>query len=184
MDQSERIRQGAIIIILGIDNLRHTHIIKVVRYYPIQEKRINNMAKKTEIVNQETGEITVVRGVSARAMRPPKSKEVTTISDIAGKNPAAVNLRDHPEFSGMDIYIMDARFSESTLGGKKGSYLVAACYVTASGAEPKEENFLIIMTGSENVQGRVADAMLAAGDGSCFPIKGTLRNSGRAWFLD
>jgi hypothetical protein len=140
---------------------------------------------KTEIVNQDTGEITVVRG-ARKAFAIPDPKTITPINEVAGKNPAAVNLRDHPEFNGMEAIVMDARFNDSTLGGKKGTYLVAACYIVSPGSAPKEENFTIIMTGSENVQGRIADALLIAEEqgGSPFPLKGTLRNAGRAWFLD
>jgi len=140
---------------------------------------------KTQVVDAETGEITIVRG-ARKAFAIPDPKTITPIDQVAGKNPAAVNLRDHPEFNGMEVIVMDARFSDSTLGGKKGTYLVAACYVVAPGATPKEDNFTIIMTGSENVQGRIADALLIAEEsgGTPFPLKGTLRNAGRAWFLD
>lgn len=142
--------------------------------------------KNNQIVNQETGEIVVVRGVSAKTMAPPKRAEVTPIEAIAGKNPPAINLRDHPELSGMEVTIMDSRFQESTLGGKKGSYVIAACYVTAPGVQAEAKDFMILMTGSENVQGRIAEAIMAAEGGSPYPISGTLRCSagGRAWFLD
>lgn len=140
---------------------------------------------KAQAVNQQTGEITVVRG-SRSQFALPKNSTVTPIETVAGKNPPASNLRDHPELNGMDVVIMANRFQDSTLGGKKGTYAIMACFVSAPGVEPKEEDFRILMTGSENVQGRLADAELAAGDGSPYPLRGRLRLSpgGRAWFLD
>ena len=139
-----------------------------------------------QIVNNTTGEIVMVRGASAKNMKPPKRKDVTSIDSVAGKNPPAVNLKDHPEFSGREIIIMEAKFKASTLGGDNKSYVLLACYMPAPGKEATDQDFVIIITGSENVQARIADAEISAGEGSPYPITGTLRTSkgGRAWFLD
>jgi hypothetical protein len=144
------------------------------------------MSKSVQTVDPQTGEIIVARGTKRAMMKIPKREEITPLDKVAGKNPPAINLRDHPELAGKELVIMDAKFLPSTLGGKLDTYLLMACFVTAPGQDPKEEDFVIIMTGSENVQGRVADAEMAAGEGSPYPLRATLRCSqgGRAWFLD
>lgn len=140
---------------------------------------------KPQIVDPSTGEIVQVK-ISKSVFKPPKAGAVTPIDQVAGKNPPAVNLKDHPEFSGMELTIMDAKWKKSTLGGHLDTYLLLACFITTPGTQPKESDYVILMTGAENVQARIADAEMAAGEGSPYPLKGILRASkgGRAWFLD
>lgn len=140
---------------------------------------------KATVTNPNTGEIVTVKS-SVISRKPPKAKEVTDINQVTGKNPPFSNLRDNPQFSGMEFIIADASFRSSTLGGHQSSFVLLGGWLVAPGAEAREEDYIIISTGSENVQGRVAAAMMAADEsgGEAFPLRGTLRNQGRAWFLD
>lgn len=107
-------------------------------------------------------------------------KRVSNINAVAGKNPMAVNLRDHPEFAGMDLYVQDVTFHEGTGDGKKTLFLVASGRICAPGGDPNKVEPMVLITGASNVFDRIA---YASAQGA-FPIKGTLRKSGRAWFLD
>lgn len=138
-------------------------------------------------VDPNTGEIYVPRVTSARTIAIPKKETITPLSKIAGENPPALNLRDNRDFfNGKEIIIMEAKFRESTVDGKLSSFVIMAGFVYVPGTEPKQEDFKIIMTGSENVQGRLAEAEMAAGEGSPYPIVARFRcaQGGRAWFLD
>lgn len=116
----------------------------------------------------------------AAAIAKVDRKTVSRINDVAGKNPLAFNLRDHPEFSGMDIYVMDATFKQGTLDGNQTTYVLATVRICAPGADPNEVEPGIMMTGSSNVFDRIVAAMQA----NALPVVGTLRKSGRAWFID
>lgn len=134
---------------------------------------------KQTVVDSRTGAVIPVNtGISK--MVPPDMKAITPIDKVAGKNPAAANLRDHPEFSGMQCTIVDAKFGSGDIGGKSTAFVVIACFLHAVGAKPKEEDARVLITGSDNVYARVATAYAQ----SAFPISGVLRKSGRAWFLD
>lgn len=111
---------------------------------------------------------------------PPDLKTVTNVSQVAGKNPPACNLRDHDELSGMDVYIVDCAFGSGDQNGRPSPFVVIKGFVTSPGKAPTEENAMVIVTGADNVYQRVA---LAFAD-HMLPIRGTLRKSGRAWFLD
>lgn len=106
--------------------------------------------------------------------------EVSDINKVAGKNPVAFNLRDHPEFSGMDCYVTGAELHSGTLDGNMTTYVVAGVRICGPGGDPNKVEPGIMMTGSSNVFDRIVAAMEA----NAFPVKGTLRKSGRAWFLD
>lgn len=105
---------------------------------------------------------------------------VSNINDVAGRNPAAFNLRDHPEFSGMEMYVQDATFKQGVIDGNTTTYVLATVRICAPGADPNSVEPGIIMTGSSNIFDRIVAAMQA----NALPIKGLLRKSGRAWFLD
>lgn len=140
---------------------------------------------KPAIVNKNTGEIIVAQG-TRRELNPPKLKQVTAIKEVAGENPLAINLKDHPELNGQHIIIVETKWKPSTLGGHLNTFVLFGAYVCAPGEEPKKEQYQLFMTGAENVQGRLADAEMQAGEGSPYPLSATLRCSkgGQAWFLD
>jgi hypothetical protein len=111
---------------------------------------------------------------------PPDPKSVSPIDKVAGKNPPVANLRDHPEWAGMDLYITDVRFGEGEVNGKHSDYFIAVAFVCAPGKKPAKENFVLLRTGADNVYQRIAEAYVK----NALPVKGTLRRGGRAWFLD
>lgn len=123
---------------------------------------------------------TIVPFVKHAELEKIDMKHVNNINQVAGKNPLSVNLRDHPEFSGMDLYVQEVTFHEGTGDGKKTLFLVATGRICAPGGDPNKVEPVVLITGASNVFDRVAVAAAAG----AFPIKGTLRKSGRAWFLD
>lgn len=133
---------------------------------------------KNQIVDARTGEVILIKDQTD--FQPPDPRTVSDVNKVVGKNPPKANLRDHPEYSGMEITIMDVRFTGGDIGGKKTTFMVAPAYITVPGRKATQEDFRMLITGSDNVIGRVA-AAFAKG---ALPIKGTLRLSGRAWFLD
>lgn len=131
-----------------------------------------------QIIDSRTNEQIVVHEPSA--LKPPDPKTVSDINAVAGSNPPAVNLRDHPEFNGKEFTVVDVRFTSGETGGKKTTYMVAAGYLCNKGEKPSEKNFVVLLTGSSNVLTRVMQAFSQ----NALPVKGTLRLGGKAWFLD
>jgi hypothetical protein len=108
---------------------------------------------------------------------PPALATVSPLKAVAGENPSAVNLKDHPDLSGKSLVIVGCQFKE----GDMGEYVLIACYVVdGPDVQPTEKDFTLVMTGSENVLNRLA----IANQEHAFPVVGTLRQVGRAWFLD
>lgn len=134
--------------------------------------------EKQQIIDSKTGEIIVSR--PAIALRPPDPKSVKKIGDVAGANPPAINLRDHPELHGMELQVVDVHFTSGDTGGKKTTYMVAAAYIVRPGAKATPDDFRIVLTGADNVMGRVMEAF----SNNALPVSGILRKAGRAWFLD
>lgn len=132
----------------------------------------------TKSVDPTTGE--VLPSTETNLSIIPDPKTVTSINKVAGKNPLAINLRDHPEFSGKEFLCVAARFSDGDIGGKKTNFIIAAGFVYTQGQKPTAENAVILITGSSNVYNRLAEAASK----NTLPVVGTLRLGGRAWFLD
>jgi len=109
-------------------------------------------------------------------------KEVKNVSEICGENIHAVSLRDHPEFAGMDLVVTPAvEWGEGMIDGNKTAFVKAGCFLLKAGAkEARKENAILLITGSENIYDRIAEAQQNGG----LPMRGTLRKAGRAWFLD
>ena len=74
---------------------------------------------------------------------PPDMRTVSTIDKVAGKNPPLYNLKDHPEFSGMNVVFMDMKINR----GDTGEYMIAPAYVFADGKSPKDVDPIYICTG-------------------------------------
>jgi hypothetical protein len=109
---------------------------------------------------------------------PPNLATVTPLRCIAGDNTKAINLKDHPELDGATIIITKARLAS----GDMGVYIVMGCYIVPDAqTQPTDENAITLMTGAENIVDRVG---ICANDPELFPVVGTLRKAGRAWFLD
>jgi hypothetical protein len=142
-------------------------------------------SKSKQLVNVKTGEVIDVRG-TRRTITPPNIKQVTPINQVAGKNPIAINLKDHPELSGQHVIIVETSWKPSTLGGHLKTFVLFGAYVCPPDTQPTEDQYQLFMTGAENVQARLADAEMQAGEGSPYPLSATLRCSkgGQAWFLD
>lgn len=116
---------------------------------------------------------------------PPALESVTPLSSVAGKNPQAINLRDHEELDGTTCIVVEARFMEGS--GDLGDYVIFGAYIVPNpSVQPRQEDFVLVMTGAENVYTRIA----AAAQEHAFPVMGTLRRvqgsvAGRSmWFLD
>jgi hypothetical protein len=134
--------------------------------------------QQREIVDARTGAIVEVRGINT--LTPPDMKSVSRIDKVAGKNPAAANLRDHPEFSGMELVAVDAKFGSGEISGRSTAFVVIAGFLFKPGDKPSAENAVTLITGADNVYARLAMAYST----DSFPIAGTLRKSGKAWFID
>ena len=134
-------------------------------------------------VDPRTGLVITVKAPIEK-VRPPDPKSLSLIGQIAGPNPNVVNLRDHPEYAGMDLVTTDdassITFGEGEQNGRKSSYLMMVCWITPPGQKPEQGKAIVLRTGAGNVYDRVAEAWVKG----AFPIKGTLRKGGRAWFLD
>lgn len=134
--------------------------------------------ERVQIIDRTTGEAIVVR--ERGALTPPDPKALTPIAKAAGANPPAINLRDHPEFHGMEMQVVDVQFRSGEIGGRKTTFMLAACYVVKPGAKATQDDYRVVLTGADNVMARVMEAVAT----NALPIKGTLRKAGRAWFLD
>lgn len=117
--------------------------------------------------------------VPARFM-PPAMSSVTPVQKVSGQNTAKVNLRDNPELNGMTIIVTDARLNAEGSAEYAQPYLVAKCFIFPPSREATPEDARVLVTGSGNVYERLLDCKM----NNAFPISGTLRKSGRAWFLD
>jgi hypothetical protein len=109
-------------------------------------------------------------------------KKIKKVEEICGNNIHAVSLRDHPEFNGMDLIVTPAiEWGEGMVDGNKTAFVKAGCFLIKPGAkEARPEDAILLITGSENVYDRIAEAQQAGG----LPMRGSLRKAGRAWFLD
>ena len=150
-------------------------------------------AKSKRVIDITTGEIKEPAGrldpisgkmimfkTAEQMATPPDMQAVSKISQVAGANPPVANLRDHPEWAGMDCYITEVHFGEGEQNGKQSDYFVATAFICAPGQKPKPDNFVLLRTGAGNIYNRIAEAFVK----NALPIKGTLRKGGRAWFLD
>ena len=113
---------------------------------------------------------------------PPRNT-VKTARDIAGKNPPLNNLKDHPEFDGLNCMI----FAGVVAQGDQSNYVLCPAIIYADSVDPwsltdeeREDMTVILSTGSANFMDRVQTAIATNG----FPFVGKLRRAGRAWFLD
>jgi hypothetical protein len=131
------------------------------------------MVKK---INEKTGEIIEYRE-PVTALAVPNLKNVSSVKAVAGKNPAGLNLRDHPEFNGQNFLCTKARIAT----GESGEFIIATGFVFPDGVEPNVEDHAVsIITGSDNVYSRIVAVM----EQNAFPVNGKLRKGGRAWFYD
>ena len=130
------------------------------------------MAKK---VDQSTGEIITYRE-PVTGLTIPDMKTVKPVQEVAGKNPAGVNLRDHPEYDGLIFVCQRARIAS----GESGEFIIATGFVFPETVQPTMDHAVTLITGSDNVYNRIVAAM----EQNAFPISGKLRKGGRAWFLD
>ncbi len=135
------------------------------------------MAKK---VNPETGEVTQVIEYREKSapLAIPDMKTVNTVQQVAGKNPPGVNLKDHPEYDGLNFIVIRARIAT---GSEGNSFIIATGFIHPANVTPTiEDHAVTLITGAGNVFERIVYAM----EQNAFPIAGTLRRGGRAWFLD
>ena len=134
------------------------------------------MAKKNQV--NEMGEIVEYVEPKASALAVPDMSEVKEVSKVAGSNPRGVNLRDHPEFDGLNFICVGGRITRNAEGD---SFIIATGFIYPDGVKPTlEDHAVTLVTGSGNVFERIVIAMQEV----AFPIKGKLRRAGRAWFLD
>lgn len=114
-------------------------------------------------------------------VKVPDTRTITPIEKVAGENTPHFNLRDRPEFNGQKIVVVDAVFNvegSPEFGAKP--YCTMKCFVYPPSREPQPSDFRTVTTGADNVYSRILDAKNA----KAFPTLGTLRKSGRAWFID
>lgn len=141
-----------------------------------------------QITNQQTGEIIPLRG--SRSIIPPPSNDsaVTTIQTITGASSKAINLKDHPEFSGLVCQFEKVVWKEkkTTKGDENPLYFLAHCYIFPRGTQPTSDHYVKLMTGATLIVERLQDAELAAEDGTPYPLRGLLRKSstGDSWYLE
>lgn len=111
----------------------------------------------------------------------PTPKDVKPVSEVAGRNPTAYNLKDHPELKGKDFICMEIVWQTGTIDGKETDYLLAYGYILGHDEKmPSPDGLSVIITGSENIKARLSIAQKNNG----LPCRGQLRNEGRAWFYD
>jgi hypothetical protein len=122
--------------------------------------------------------------ITPRRNRFDISKDnVHTSRDVSGVNPPKFNLKDHPEVDGRRVMILGGTQTE----GEFGIFLIAPALIYPVDVdifgideESRAAYAVTLITGSENVMERAMDA-ISSGQ---VPLVGTLRNEGRAWFLD
>lgn len=115
----------------------------------------------------------------------PAPEQITQVEHLSGKNPKLENFRDHPSWDGQVITILRAELHPGTIAdpitGEIKDYFILAALIYPEDVEPNpEEHGHLIATGSGNIMARLSDAVTE----KAFPIQGTLRKSGRAWFID
>jgi hypothetical protein len=137
------------------------------------------MSKK--IADPNTGEVTIIQVPRASTVaKLPDMKNLKSVREVAGKNPPAVNLRDHPEFNGLNCIMGDGKINP----GEEGDYYIGVCFIFPDSVTLDEENkddyAFTLMTGSSNI----LDRYITAKESGSLPMIGTFRKAGRAWFLD
>jgi hypothetical protein len=121
-----------------------------------------------------TGEL--IGGGEIRQWYQKPLATTTPMKSLLGERPPVKNLRDHPEFNGKKIAICNVSFHN----GEFGDFVIAG--VIPFDENDKQEYPVIIMTGSEDIFGRL---MALEGEiNSGHTVTGTLRQAGRAWFID
>lgn len=120
-----------------------------------------------------------------KMFKVPAEDEITEVETLSGKNPKLENFRDHPEWNGFNIIILGAELKPGTIAdpitGEIKDYYIMAALVYPEGAKPDpEQHGHLLGTGSGNIMARVSDAVTE----KAFPVRGKLRKSGRAWFID
>ena len=133
------------------------------------------MAQKAD---PKTGEIITI----SPKYQFPAEAAVTPVQKVSGKNILHINLRDHPELNDLHIVIAAAGFNmDGSPEYNSKPYCTLICWVWPKTREvDMVADLRSISTGAGNVFDRTLDAQNA----NAFPISGTLRKSGRAWFLD
>lgn len=114
--------------------------------------------------------------------------EIATTEEVSGKNPPKFNLKEHPEVNGYTLLVLGGEFRESEkYDNKNGFYFIGAALVYPSNVDIKSLTIderksyaVTLMTGADNVVTRLYDAYKLGR----FPVAGTLRAEGDAWFLD
>jgi hypothetical protein len=120
-----------------------------------------------------------------KMFKVPSEDEITPVETLSGKNPKLENFRDHPEWDGHTIIVLHAELKPGTIAdpvtGEIKDYFIMAALIYPEGVTPDpEKHGHLLGTGSGNIMARVSDAVTE----KAFPIRGTLRKSGRAWFID
>ncbi len=129
----------------------------------------------TKNIDPKTGEI-----VPARFL-PPAKETITRVARVAGRNIEKINLRDHPELSGMNILISEARVNaEGSAEYGNRPFVVMAAWVFPQNREPEPDDVRMVVTGADNIFFRMLEVI----EQKAFPVSGVLRKSGRAWFID
>lgn len=114
----------------------------------------------------------------------PKREQITQVSDVSGKNPEYSSLKDHAEWNGFKILVISAEIKAGTIPdqvtGEIKDYCLMVAAIYPPSREPEQSDVRVVATGAGNVFQRVKDAILE----KQLPVEGTLRKSGRAWFVD
>lgn len=108
---------------------------------------------------------------------PPNIQNAKTVKEVAGENPTFFNLKDNVWFNNRQIAIIG--YQEKT--GEYGDYLLIGAWLMPE-TEQEEPVPVVVMTGSENVMGRILAVSSEISEET--PIIGTLRTIGDAWVLD
>jgi hypothetical protein len=146
------------------------------------------MASKTKNPVEEETPVIPKRSIIPARPRLPDPATVTPLRKIAGTNPQPTNLKDHPELDGRVIVINDCKVNPE---GEYGPFCILDVWLLPKEKKAEdlakmkatdftEEDHTVIITGAGNLYSRVTLALSE----DALPISGTLRKSGRAWFLD
>ena len=146
------------------------------------------MASKTKAPETEQAPVIPSRSIIPARPRFPDPATVTPLKKVAGVNPPPTNLKDHPELDGRVIIINDCKVNPE---GEYGPFCILDVWLLGKGKKVEdvakmkatdfsEEDHTVIITGAGNLYSRVTLALSE----DALPISGTLRKSGRAWFLD
>lgn len=123
--------------------------------------------------------------VRQKMFKVPSEDQITEVESLSGKNPLLENIKNNPNWSGQKIIILDAQFHKGTQAnpetGEISDYYICPALVYPDGVQPNaEEHGHLLSIGASNIFARISDAVTER----AFPIRGTLRKSGRAWFID